>query len=59
MWHIFHHLNFIGAFLYKECFFTFVLSGEGTNCKGYQGHLDADWRDQVKEGLEDMKVCVK
>jgi len=30
----------------------FVLSGEGTNCKGYQGHLDADWRDQVKEGLD-------
>lgn len=32
---------------------TLTFSGVGTNCKGYQGHLDADWRDQVKEGLAD------
>ena len=40
----------------KECIFTSKFSGVGTNSKGYQGHLDADWRDQVKQGLKGMQV---
>ena len=44
--------------LLNECMFTLTFSGVGTNCKGYQGHLDADWRDQVKEGLQAMNVRI-
>ena len=31
-------------------------SGEGTNVKGYEGHGDARWEEQVAEGLEGMQV---
>ena len=31
------------------------LSGAGTHEKGYQGHGDADWREQVAEGVEAMQ----
>ena len=32
------------------------LSGEGTHVKGYVGHGDAKWEEQVLQGVEMIKV---